>query len=260
MFLGPLLAEVYEAGRVDPTGWWMSEKLDGLRAVWDPKTRTLKSRKGNVFPAPAWFIECFPDVPLDGELWLGRGQLERTSSIVRSSQDKGWKDLKFCLIDIPDRHAGPFEARLEALKKLVANGLGAWVVAIPHTRCAGAEMLQMALDLIVAQGGEGLMLRQPGSTYVHARSTTLYKVKKWIEEEATVEGYEEAEGGMKGMVGTLLCRTLATGMPIRVGTGFDMKDRQDPPPKGSIITFRYTHKSKNGKPRTPSYVGIREDL
>lgn len=257
--LGPLLAESYEAGRVDPTGWWMSEKLDGLRALWNPRTRTLYSRKGHAYPAPAWFTASLPDVPLDGELWLGRGQLERTSSIVRSSQDKGWKELRFCLIDIPDRHAGPFEDRQARLKELLAAHVDPWIVLIPQTRCAGAEMLTLALGLICQQGGEGLMIRQPGSSYVHARSGTLLKVKQWLDAEAIVLRYQAAKNGMKGLMGALWCLT-PEGLEIKVGTGFDLRDRRNPPPIGSKITYRYTHKTKSGKPRTPAFVGIRTDL
>jgi DNA ligase 1 len=257
--LTPLLAEPYTAGRVDPTGWWMSEKLDGLRAIWDPNLRVLKSRKNHVFPAPAWFLEKLPDVPLDGELWLGRGMLERTSSIVRSSQDKGWKELKFCLIDIPDRDAGPFEVRQEALRKLVRAGMDPWVVLIPQMCCASAEMLQLALDLTCQQGGEGLMIRQPGSPYVHARSTTLLKVKKWIDAEAVVESYHPGKNGNTGFMGALYCRT-PEGMIIKVGTGFTHLDRKNPPPIGCTITYHYTHKTKTGKPRTPGFMRIREEL
>ena len=103
------------------------------------------------------------------------------------------------------------------------------------------------------------MIRQPRSTYVHARSTTLYKVKRWIDEDAVVEGYEEAEGGMKGLVGVLLCRTPG-GMLLRVGTGFKAKDRKAPPPIGATITYHYTHKTKSGKPRTPAFLRVRTDV
>jgi DNA ligase-1 len=257
--MGPLLAEPYEGWRGDPTGWWMSEKLDGLRGLWDPEARTLKSRKGTLYAAPEWFKDELPRRPLDVELWLGRGQLEATQSIVRSSEDKGWNDLKVCVIDIPDRHAGPFEARQDALKKLLAGWLAPRVVLIPHTRCASREQLELALKLVCEQGGEGLMLRQPGSTYVHARSFTLLKVKLWHDAEAVVEAYQAGKNGAAGTMGALLCRT-PEGMRIKVGTGFSAKDRKNPPPIGATITYRYTHKSKNGKPRTPSYVGIREDL
>lgn len=103
------------------------------------------------------------------------------------------------------------------------------------------------------------MLRQPGSTYVHARSSTLLKVKLWHDAEAVVEAYQAGKNGAAGTMGALFCRT-PDGMLIKVGTGFSAKDRKSPPPIGATITYRWTHKSKNGKPRTPSYVGIREDL
>ena len=52
----------------DPTGWWMSEKFDGLRAHWDGKI--LWSRSGKVINAPESFTKDLPsDMPLDGELW-----------------------------------------------------------------------------------------------------------------------------------------------------------------------------------------------
>ena len=74
-------------------GWWLSEKLDGVRAYWDGKQ--FVSRLGNRFHAPAWFVAGLPDVPLDGELWLGRKQFQRAVSIVRciarrSSMHRSW--------------------------------------------------------------------------------------------------------------------------------------------------------------------------
>src|SRR5262249_29125649 len=64
-----LLAESWD-GVTNLAGWWMSEKLDGVRAYWTGKG--FLSRQGNVYHAPDWFVQGLPDVPLDGELWLGR--------------------------------------------------------------------------------------------------------------------------------------------------------------------------------------------
>ena len=55
---------------MDPTGWFMSEKLDGVRCYWNGKT--LYSRNKNIFYAPKFFTEGWPNSPLDGELFLGR--------------------------------------------------------------------------------------------------------------------------------------------------------------------------------------------
>ena len=78
----------------------MSEKLDGVRAYWDGKQ--FISRLGNLFHAPDWFVAGLPDVPLDGELWIGRKTFQRTVSIVRR-QDKSdlWKEVPFVVFDAP---------------------------------------------------------------------------------------------------------------------------------------------------------------
>ena len=83
-----MLAEKWD--NQDPTGWWMSEKLDGVRAWWTGSV--LLSRLGNTFPAPKWFTEALPKVPLDGELWCGRGQFKEAVSITKSSKRQDdWK-------------------------------------------------------------------------------------------------------------------------------------------------------------------------
>ena len=64
-----LLAERWDNAQ-DLAGWWLSEKLDGVRAYWDG--RQFLSRLGNLFHAPDWFVDGFPSVPLDGELWIDR--------------------------------------------------------------------------------------------------------------------------------------------------------------------------------------------
>eukprot|EP01124_Arcella_intermedia_P002785 TRINITY_DN11518_c0_g1_i4.p1 TRINITY_DN11518_c0_g1~~TRINITY_DN11518_c0_g1_i4.p1 ORF type:complete len:468 (-),score=107.57 TRINITY_DN11518_c0_g1_i4:30-1433(-) len=52
----------------DPTGWYISEKLDGYRAFWDGSK--LYSKNGTLFPIPLDFTHSFPsNICLDGELW-----------------------------------------------------------------------------------------------------------------------------------------------------------------------------------------------
>src|SRR5678810_639066 len=52
-----LLAESWD-NAADLADWWMSEKLDGVRAYWDGKQ--FLSRQGNIYYAPDWFIEGLP--------------------------------------------------------------------------------------------------------------------------------------------------------------------------------------------------------
>ncbi len=109
-----------------------------------------------------------------------------------------------------------------------------------------------------ALGGEGLMLRQPGSMYVAGRSSTLLKIKSFRDAEAMVIGHQAGEGKHKGRLGALLVR-LADGTEFAIGTGLSDRERANPPAVGATVTFRYQELSDGGVPRFPSYVGVRID-
>lgn len=81
---GMMLASPVHAG-IDVGDYWISEKLDGVRARWDG--RRLVTRGGARVSVPAWFVRGWPSMPLDGELWLGRGRFEATSGVVRRYRD-----------------------------------------------------------------------------------------------------------------------------------------------------------------------------
>ena len=247
----PLLLAQTWTNDVDLAGWWMSEKLDGVRAFWDGKR--LLSRLGNVLHAPDWFIERLPGTPLDGELWLGRQAFQRTVSIVRR-QDKSdhWKEISYLVFDAPTQEAA-FEERVAFLRDALAASQARHIQLHPHERCRDAEHLREELARVEALGGEGLMLRQPGSRYEIGRSTTLLKVKTFHDAEATVVDHLAGSGRHKGRLGALVVQ-LADGTQFSVGTGFSDSQRENPPPIGSAITFRYQELSDRGVPRFPSFV------
>lgn len=252
-----LLAHTWE-NDVDLTGWWMSEKLDGVRAFWDGAN--FISRLGNVFVAPDWFIEQLPkDMALDGELFGGRGKFQRTVSIVRR-QDKSnaWREIQYVVFDAP-KLALPFEERLAAVReRLEALGVP-HVLAHPHETCRDVPHLRDELARVEGLGGEGLMMRRPGSRYEVGRSHTLLKVKNFKDAEARVVEYGPGLGKHVGRVGALICE-LPNGTRFNVGTGLSNEERAKPPPIGSIITFRYQELTNDGVPRFPSYVGVRDDV
>ncbi len=251
-----LLAESWD-NALDLAGWWMSEKLDGVRAYWDGKQ--FLSRQGNLYHAPDWFIEGLPSVPLDGELWLDRKAFQRTVSIVRR-QDKNdqWKSIRYLVFDAPSQ-TGRFEERLEFLK----DGASAWknefLQVHQQELCRDVAQLHEELRRVESLGGEGLMLREPGSLYVAGRSTTLLKVKTFHDAEAVVIGHEPGKGRHTGRLGALVAQ-LPNGKQFSVGTGFSDRQRENPPAIGSLIQFRYQELSDAGIPRFPSYVGIRTDV
>ena len=250
-----LLAETWDTA-ADLAGWWMSEKLDGVLAYWDGKE--FISRLGNLYHAPDWFAAGLPDVPLDGELWIARKAFQRTVSIVRR-QDKTdlWKEVRFLVFDAPALK-DPFERRLEFLAETLGRKPLPHAAHHPHERCRGLDHLRAELARVEALGGEGLMLRQPGSAYEVGRSASLLKVKTFKDAEATVVGHQPGAGKHKGRLGALVVR-LTDGKEFAVGTGFTDKEREAPPPAGSVITFRYQELSDTGIPRFPSYVGVRVD-
>ena len=250
-----LLAESWD-NATDLTDWWMSEKLDGVRAYWDGKQ--FLSRQGNLYYAPDWFIEGLPAVPLDGELWIGRKKFQRTVSIVRR-QDKNdlWNEVHFLVFDAPAASGG-FEDRLAYLQDALAKGAAKFARQHPHERCKNLEALQAELARIESLGGEGLMLRQPSSKYVAGRSATLLKVKTFHDAEATVLGHQAGAGRHKGRMGALLVR-LPDGTEFAIGTGFSDREREHPPAVGATVTFRFQELSEAGVPRFPSWVGVRLD-
>ena len=179
----------------DLAGWWLSEKLDGVRAYWDGKA--LISRLGNRFHAPDWFLAGLPDFPLDGELWIGRKSFQRTVSIVRR-QDKSdlWKEVRYVAFDAPAVDAA-FEGRLAAIHSHIERFRPPYLSAHEHAICTDLDHLRAELARIEALGGEGLMLRQPESRYEVGRSLTLLKVKTFHDAEARVlerEGGRPAQG------------------------------------------------------------------
>jgi DNA ligase-1 len=234
---------------IDPTGWWMSEKLDGVRAYWDG-VRFI-SRLGHPFHAPGWFTERLPKVPLDGELWVGRKAFQQTVSIVRR-HDAGeeWKRVQYVAFDAPTI-PGAFEERIAALHRL-------GVVVIPFLRCVGVEHLRERLRDCERLGGEGVMLRQPGSAYEGKRSNTLLKVKSFFDTDATVVGHVPGLGKHAGRLGALQV-ALADGTTFQVGTGFSDTQREAPPAVGEVVVVRYQELTDGGVPRFPVFAGVRAD-
>ena len=246
-----LLAESWD-GDMDPTGWWVSIKKDGLRAIWDGQE--FLSRNGNVFYAHPSFKSEMPPRPLDGELYLGKDMFEETMSIVRSYNggDK-WKKVKYVIFDAPD-HPGTFEERIAFLKTLV---LPPHAEVLDHARCAGKAQLLAELDRVTAQNEEGLMLRKPHSRYERRRSSTLLKVKKFFDTEVTVTGHTQGKGKHKGRLGALVVRS-DDGKTFNIGTGFSDADRESPPPVGSRVAITFTTRTRYGIPKCAAFLRVRQ--
>ncbi len=252
---GLVLAGVYRAD-LDPTAYWVSEKLDGVRAVWDGEQ--LRFRSGRPVMAPAWFTEGLPKRPLDGELWLGRGQFERLSGIVRkaSPDDAEWRQVRYMLFELPGAE-GDFSDRVMAIRRLVAEVNLPWLRAIEQFRVADRIALRRVFDEVVAGGGEGLMLHRADAVFRAGRGDDLLKMKPWDDAEAVVVAHLPGKGRHAGRLGALLVE-LPDGRKIRIGGGFSDAQRAAPPPVGSAITFRHRGLTRHGLPRFATFLRPRE--
>ena len=252
-----LLAQVYRPG-LPLQDYWVSEKYDGVRGFWDG--RTLRTRGGETVQAPAWFTAGWPEVPMDGELWAGRGRFSHAQSTTRQQQpgDVAWRQIRFMVFDLPG-DKGTFDQRLPALSALVESLGQPWVQAVPQRRVANDAALQALLHRTVRAGGEGLMLHRGASLYRAGRSDDLIKVKTHEDTEARVIAYLPGKGRHAGRMGALLVE-MPSGQRFRLGAGFSDADRERPPPVGSWVTYRFRGTHDGGLPRFASFVREREDM
>jgi len=236
-------------------GWLMSEKLDGVRARWDG--HHLISRGGHVFAAPGWFIKGFPPFALDGELWSKRGNFERIVSIVRRKQPHaGWKEITYQIFEVPEQSGGLL-ARLKVLRNYLSMHPNVYIRIIVQKPCRGKANLQAWLQQLVSEGAEGVVVRNPAAPYQTGRSPDALKVKPYQDAECAVVGYKPGKGKLEGLTGALRCR-MADGLVISLGSGMNQRLRTSPPALGSIITFKYYGLTKNGKPRHPVFLRLRQ--
>ncbi len=248
-----LLLKTYDESR-DVTGWLMSEKLDGIRAIWDGAK--LTTRQGNTINAPAWFIAGLPPFAIDGELWTQRNDFETISSIVRQSQpDQRWHSISYQIFEVPEQSGGLL-TRLAVLQAYLEQHPSHFLTVIPQTHILSKQHLNTELDRIIALKGEGLVVRNPTSDYQTGRTNNALKVKKHSDAECIIIGYKAGKGKYSGLTGALKCQ-LPSELVISIGTGLSDQLRQHPPPIGSQITFKYYGLTKNKYPRFPVFMRIK---
>ncbi len=285
-----------------PINWWASEKWDGIRALWDGEkiiSRGSGVGKPKVYTyIPEWFkMTLPPGIPLDGEIWIGRGMFQKTSrlstlkpgkSYTKEQIDDIWSGSSdppviFKVFDIPNLNFR-FEERMKILKNIIKDREKCWktlkysnkkVFPIQFTEQIKIESMEQLINLYTSltnNGAEGIMLRAPGSPYELRRSKYLLKYKKKEDAECIVKEYILGDGRLKGLLGSLKCELLVDSKPsgilTQIGTGFNDSQREnyinpdsaEHIPIGSIVSFSYMEMTKEGIPRHPVYRGIRDDI
>jgi DNA ligase-1 len=252
-----MLANVYRPGVTLLADYWVSEKYDGVRGYWDGEL--LRTRGGERIAAPEWFTAGWPNVPLDGELWAGRGRFSHAVSTARQQTpiDAAWRDMRFMVFDLP-AHGGTFSERITAYQKLLAQLGVPWVQPVAQRKVASDAALQTLMRQTVKAGGEGVMLHRGDSLYRAARNDDLLKYKPYDDAEARVIAHVPGQGKHTGRLGALLVQTHS-GLQLKLGTGFTDAQRAAPPAVGTWVTYRYRGTTDKGVPRFASFLRVRED-
>ena len=246
-----MLAQNYDPEKHDPTGWLMSEKLDGVRCYWNGTT--MYSRAGNPFYAPPEFKAKLPKMAIDGELWTSRDDFQKIVSIVRKHEPEKeeWAKIKFMIFDAP-LVKGNFSTRVKVCKAAIDAMPETVCEVLSQTKCTSKDELGTLMDSILSEKGEGVMLKDPKSAYEGRRSYSLLKVKRFEDTEAKVIGHLRGTGRCSNMLGALQVREK-DGTEFKIGSGFNDAQRRSPPKIGSTVTFKFQGRSKKGIPRFPIF-------
>ncbi|NMP31867.1 DNA ligase [Thalassotalea sp. M1531] len=249
------LATTYQQ-EADFNQYWVSEKLDGVRGYWDGSQ--MYTRRGHRINLPTFFTKNWPNKALEGELWINRGQFEQIAAIANKMQAKDyeWQKVKFMLFDIPT-HKGNFSERITSMRNIVLNANNRHLQMIEQYRVTDNAQLGKWLEITTSAGGEGLMLHKAQAYYKQGRSRNVMKLKPFYDAEALVIAHLPGKGKYLNKLGALRVKTN-DGLIFKVGSGFSDVERENPPPIGSIITYKYSGKTSKGVPRFASFLRIRQ--
>lgn len=271
-------------------GWWMSEKLDGVRALWNG-TRLI-SRGNRVIDAPDWFLRGLPSrVSLDGELYIDHKSFSQINGTARrtrktASDNEAWDRVKYHVFDIVSSAclSLPLNLRYNHLRKCVTKikksyGRQSPLVLVKQTPIKSQKQAEKFYHAILARYGEGVVVRNPNSVYEQKRSHNFLKWKPHPEKEAWIVGYNAGKVGSKyakalgswrvqmddkkklefnlaGRLSDSLRKKYhfnAQGKCIKI----DSAARSKTPEIGDLVTYQYMSIGNHGRPRQPIYMRIR---
>ena len=94
-----MTATEWDYDSMEPKGWYLTEKYDGMRLYWNGKE--FLSRNGRTIKAPESITKQMPPVPLDGELWTQHGLYQDAVNLAKSSDETKWSKATFYIFDSP---------------------------------------------------------------------------------------------------------------------------------------------------------------
>ena len=262
----PMLAHDYhKRGKDIKFPCFVQPKLDGVRCIF--KNGVLTSRQGKVFPNMEHITQDLKDVDLvlDGELYSNTLNFQQFVGLVRKKKHNDaekqlLRQVKFHVYDcVNDK---PFSERTEAINTLFSQRLYAFSEPLLTEECKNKEDLKKFHDKYVAEGKEGLIIRNKDGLYqLAARSKDLQKYKEFEDAEFKVTGFTDGEGLEKGLV-IWVCETSA-------GKSFHVRPRGTHEARAEIfneakdyvgksLTVRYQELTEEGIPRFPVGIAFRD--
>jgi DNA ligase-1 len=242
-------------------------KLDGVRCVAIPG-RGLFSRNGKAFPHLEHIRADLPtDLILDGELYSDELSFQEIVGLVkketlRPADLAKMAKIHLCVYDciLSDKSAS-YTARKDLLTDLFAKKTYKSLRLLPTAQCNALEDVKRLHAEYVAEGYEGLILRNAKGVYkVKHRSNDLQKYKEFFDAEYPIVGFREGDGVEKGCV-IWLCSAPAGQFAVRPrGTH---QERQAAFAAGAAaigkkLTVRYQELTNDGIPRFPVGIAIRD--
>lgn len=235
----------------------MEVKLDGVRvlALIDRNSVTLYSRAGKIFENFSGIEQelanikrqllsstsgHFDKIVLDGEI-VGKS----FQQLMRQAHRKTEVDTSdsvyyiFDMIPFDDFERGFYNASqlkrtawLEERKAMLESGPAIRVmpgVDVDLDTSEGHDIMRRFANDAVANGFEGIMIKDVTAPYECRRSSFWMKWKPTITVDLTVIAREPGTGRNKGRLGALVCEGVDNGKTIKVnvGSGFSDSDRTD---------------------------------
>jgi DNA ligase-1 len=194
----------------------------------------------------------FP-LEFDGEM-MYEGELDSTATDFSSINDIDPEKIKYYIFDIPNNGFLQKE-RLDLLQKVFDKHSEKYkyLKVIPYYSFADQEEMFSIFDKVVADGQEGLILKNARAKYQSKKSGDWCKVKEFDTLDLPVVGVTEGKGKFKGMVGTFHC--LHKGNVVDVARGAcnnqeAMYYLKNPP---EIIEVKFQEETPDGAFRFPTF-------
>ena len=264
----PMLAHDYnKRGKSIKFPCFVQRKFDGTRCVGIPN-KGLFSRNRKSYPHMSHIVKEInklpPTIILDGELYSDTLTFQEIVGLVKretlkKGDDEKQLQIKFHIYDIVNEM--PYEERYANLQMLFNRYKFKYLELVKTEVCESEEKMKELHAQYVADGYEGIMLRNKTGPYKNARSIDLQKYKEFFDEEYEVVGYKEGEGVEEGCV-LWTCKT-PEGKTFNCRPRGTREDRADmfingKKYIGKKLTVRFQELTDDKVPRFPVGIAFRE--